>query len=223
MSGFIPESRPVCPFCIIWQTMARAVCRVRRAVLAVFGFPAVLCPQVIEFQSSGLDYQVLTRQGLTVMCAAMSLRTSRYSLLHVAVSNGSDRPWVVGSQAFTFEYDDGSTIRAVPEQRVIDQFFRNAGRSELLKLQRAYEGAILDNRYARPNNGYEKRRLSALAMGAKGLRASAAAAAIAFVSGKLHPGDSTDGAMFFSTSGRGLKSGRIIARVEGETFEFLAR
>lgn len=203
--------------------MSRSGCGVWRSAAALVFAPVVLWPQVIEFRSSGLDYQVLTRSGLTVMCATMPLRTSRYSLLHVAVSNGSDRPWEIGSRAFTFEYSDGRTIRAEPEQRVIDEFFRKAGRSELLKLQSAYEAAIFDNRYVRPNNGYEKRRLSALAMGAKGLKASAAAAAIAFVSGKLHPGDSTDGAMFFPTAGRGLKSGRIIARVEGETFEFLAR
>ncbi len=191
------------------------------AVAALASVP--ICGQVIEFRSSGLDYQVLTHNGLTVMCAEMPLKTARYALLHVAVSNGSQEAWDVETQAFTFEYADGRAVRAVPEQRVIDEFFRNAGRSELLKLQSAYETALFDNRYVRPNNGYEKRRLSALAIGPKGLKASAAAAAITFVSGKLHPGDSTDGALFFPTAGRELRSGRIVARLAGEMFEFLAR
>ena len=98
---------------------------------------------------------------------------------------------------------------------MIDEFFRTARRSELVKLQAAYEAAVYTNQYIRPNNSYEKRRLSALAIGPKGLKASAAAAAITFVSGKVHPGDSTDGAIFFPVPGRNPGQGKIVAQLGG--------
>ena len=199
--------------CRLWQACA----------VALLASAAPGLGQVIEFRSSGMDYQVLTRRGLTVMCAEMPLKTARYSLVHVAVSNGSEETWQVDTASFAIEYDSGKRVAAVSEQRVIDEFFRTARRSELVKLQAAYEAAVYTNQYIRPNNSYEKRRLSALAIGPKGLKASAAAAAITFVSGKVHPGDSTDGAMFFPVPGRNPGQGKIVAQLGGETFEFLSR
>ena len=196
----------------------RALCFASWSALAV---PAPA--QVIQFHANGMDYQVLTRDGLTLMCAAMPFKTSRYAVLHVAVSNGSSETWLVNAADFAFEYSDGTVVRAVSEHRVVGEFFRTAGRSELLKLQTAYEKALYNNQYFRPNNSYEKRRLSALAFGPKGLKASAAAAAITFPSGKVGPGDSTDGALFFPTAGRQLAPGRIVVTPEDVTFEFLAR
>jgi hypothetical protein len=182
-----------------------------------------LCAQVIHFESNGMDYQVQTQNGLTLMCAPMPLQTSRYALMHVAISNGSGQTRQVNAADFTFEYSDGTVVRAVSEHQVIGDFFRKARRSELLKLQSAYEKALYNNQFIRPNNGYEKRRLSALAIGPKGLKASAAAAAITFVSSTLGPGDSTDGALFFPTSGRELGQGRIVATLDTEDFEFLSQ
>lgn len=199
--------------CRLWQAGA----------VAFLAVAAPLSGQVIEFRSSGMDYQVLTRRGLTVMCAEMPLKTARYALVHVAVSNGSKETWQVDTADFAFKYESGKQVQAVSEQRVIDEFFRTARRSELVKLQAAYEAAVYTNQYIRPNNSYEKRRLSALAIGPKGLKASAAAAAITFVSGKVHPGESTDGAIFFPVAGRSLGQGRIVAQLGGESFEFLSR
>ena len=184
---------------------------------------APLRAQIIQFESNGMDYQVLTRNGLTLMCAPMPLKTSRYALMHVAISNGTGQTRQINAKDFTFEYTDGTVVRAATEQQVIGDFFRKASRSELVKLQSAYEKALYNNQFIRPNNSYEKRRLSALAIGPKGLKASAAAAAITFVSGKLGPGDSTDGALFFPTSGRNLGPGRIVATLDKEDFEFLSR
>ncbi len=197
----------------------------RRSVLAaaLVALAAAARAQVIEFEANGMSYQVLTREGLTLMCAPMPLKTSRYAVMHVAVSNGSRQPWHVDSSSFAFEYSDGTVVRAVSEQRVIGEFFRTAGRSELLKLQTAYEKALYNNQFIRPNNSYEKRRLSALAFGPKGLKASAAAAAITFVSGSVQPGESADGALFFPTAGRQLGRGRMVATVGDVSFEFLAR
>ena len=182
-----------------------------------------LTAQVIQFESNGMAYQVQTRRGLTLMWAPMSLKTGRYAVMHVAVSNGSGESWQVHASDFAFEYSDGTFVRAASAQEVIGDFFRKAGRAELVKLQTAYERALFNNQYIRPNNGYEKRRMSALAIGPKGLKASAAAAAISFVSGNLAPGDSTDGAVFFPTSGRDFGHGRFVATLDAEHFEFLAQ
>lgn len=204
--------------------MRRLRFRLRTLAAAILAATAITLPaQVIQFRSNGMDYQVLTKDGLTLMCAPMPLKINRYALMHVAISNGSESTWQVDAADFSFEYADGTVVQAMSEQRVIGEFFRAAKRSELVKLQSAYEKALYNNQYIRPNNGYEKRRLSALAIGPKGLKASAAAAAITFVSGKLGPGDSTDGALFFPTSGRQLGVGRVVARLDEQEFEFLAQ
>ncbi len=191
------------------------------AVLFLAAWPSAA--QVIRFRSSGLEYQALTKQGLTLMFARMPLTAGRYSVLQVALNNGSLRTWEVEATDFYFEAEDGMRVRAVSEQAAVGDFFRNAGRSALLELQTVYEKALYNNEHIRSNNGYEQRRKSALAIGPKGLKAAAAASAIAFVSGKIGPGDSTDGAVFFPTGGRSLGPGKVIARLGGERFEFLSQ
>ena len=53
------------------------------------------------------------------------------------------------------------------------------------------------------------------------IKAAAAASAIAFVSAKLKPGESTDGAVFFATGGKALPLGKLTVNAGGEQFEFL--
>ena len=136
---------------------------------------APLHAQVIEFRSNGLNYQALTKRGMTVMYARMPITTGRYFVLQVALSNGSADIWEVLARDFFFETTDGHTVRAASEQAVVDDFFRNAGRTEMLELQTVYEKALYNNEHIRSNNGYEQRRQSALAFGPKGLKAAAAA------------------------------------------------
>jgi hypothetical protein len=99
---------------------------------------------------------------------------------------------------------------------VVYNLLRNAGTDDVIKLQSAYEKAIYGNQHIRSNNGYEQRRQYAMAMGHAGLKAAAAASAIAFVQTELKPGDSTDGAIFFDNQGKQLGAGRFVARL-GET------
>ena len=190
-------------------------------IVLIAGFS--LSAQVIQFHSNGMDYQVLTRSGLTLMYAPMPLQTSRYSVIQVAISNGSKNTWEVDAADFRFEYQDGEVVQAVSEQQVVQDFFETASRSELLKLQTVYEKALYNNQHIRPNNGYERRRQSAMVIGSKGLKAAAAVATIAYVSGEISPGDSTDGALFFPTFGRDLEQGRIVAMVDELSFEFLVQ
>ncbi len=184
----------------------------------------VLCgagsAQVLEFFSNGLLYQALTRGGLTLMYARMPMAIRDYGVIQVALNNGSSAVWKVKSTDFVFEPKEGTPIRAVPEGEVIYDLFRNAGRAEIVKLQTAYEQALFGNQHIRSMNGYEHRRLSALALGNKGIKAAAAASAITFVTTELAGGDSTDGAVFFPNGGRELGEGRLVAVIEGQVFEF---
>ena len=52
------------------------------------------------------------------------------------------------------------------------------------------------------------------------MKAAAAASAIVFVTTRLAPGGSTDGAIFFVTQGRPLGTGKLIATPGVERFEF---
>ncbi len=188
--------------------------------LSTFVFFFSASSQVIEFSSEGLRFRALTREGLTIMYAPMALTVREYAVIQVAINNGSGEEWLVQPVDFYYELDDGRTIRASSEYTVIYELYRHAGRSEVMKLQTAYEKAVYRNQHIRSNNGYEQRRLSAAAMGAKGIRAAAAASAIALVRTKLGAGDSTDGAVFFANGRKKLGPGRLIARVGDVTFEF---
>ena len=177
--------------------------------------------QVLEFWSNGLLYQALTRgDGLTLMYARLPLAIRQYGVLQAALNNGSSNYWKVEPTDFVFHPETGAPVRAVPQGEVVHDLFRNAGRAEVVKLQSAYEQALFGNRHIRSVNGYEQRRLSALALGNRGVMAAAAASALVFVPAELGPKDSTDGALFFPNQGRPLGPGRLVAKIDGLLYEF---
>ncbi len=177
--------------------------------------------QVIEFYSNGLKYLTLTRSGVTVMYAEMPLQVHGYAVLQVAVINGSRETRTVQPAWFSYELPDGRTVNGSAEQRVVAELQQHGGRNDVIKLVGAYEKAIYGAERLRSNNGYEARRQAALAMGGPaGLRAAAAASAIAFVRARLRPKDSTDGAVFFSNDGKPLGPGVLRVHVDDELFEF---
>jgi len=178
-------------------------------------------PQAIEFESGGLKYQTLTRSGLTIMFAHMPAKVREYSILQVAVSNGSEVPIKVSPEDFQIEIENGTVIRAVPAVHVINQLIRNASTGDVIKLVTTYEMGLYGMGRIRSNNGYEKRRQSFLAVvSSKKLKAAAAASAIAFAEVDLAPGDSTDGAIFYPTYGRTVGNSQVRVQVAGRVFEF---
>ena len=189
-------------------------------LLGVVG-PGLADAQVIEFDSQGLHYQTLSRQGLTLMYAPLPLTVRRFAVVQVSFSNGSARSRLVGPTDFYFEAAQGRVLRAAPEEVVVRELYRKAGRNEVMKLQVAYEKALYGNQKIRSNNGYEKRRQAALVAGSKGLKAAAAASALSLVRTHLAPGGSTDGAIFFENGGKSLGEGRLVTRLRnGDVFEF---
>lgn len=177
--------------------------------------------QVIEFESGGLHYQTLTRNGVTVMWAKLPVQLREYTIFQVAVSNGSPVSWTIKPEDFSFQRKDGTVVPAVPARTVVNDFMTRGGRSDVIKLVTLYEQGLYGMTRFRSTNGYEVRRQAALAeVSSTRLKSAAAASAIVFVQTKLAPGQSTDGAIFFSYPGHSLTPGKLIVRTAGEVFEF---
>lgn len=195
--------------------------RIYAAPLACLFFGVLAPAQVIEFESGGLRYQTLSRDGVTIMYAQLPSQIREYTVLQVAVSNGSAQPCVVRPEDFTFHYSDGVAVRAASARTVVENFLRKAGRDDVIKLVSTYEISLYGAGRIRSTNGYEKRRQAALAeVSSTRVKAAAAASAIALVETKLNPGESTDGAVFFPAYGRPMAGGRLTVRTGGRVFEF---
>jgi hypothetical protein len=178
--------------------------------------------QVVEFESGGLKYQTLTREGVTIMFAHLPNQVRQYGIIQVAISNGSPAPCTVRPEDFRIESARG-TAHAVPAVQVINQLARNATADDVIKLVTTYELGLYGMERILSTNGYEKRRQSALALvSSKRLKAAAAASAIALVETTLAPGSSTDGAVFYPVQTREQFTGESVVKVwaAGREFEF---
>jgi hypothetical protein len=176
--------------------------------------------QVIEFESNGLKYQTLTRSGVTVMWAQLPTILHEYSIIQVAVSNGSGGPYVIRPEDFTFVRTDGSMLRASAARTVVTMLYNKGSGSDVIKLVTAYEASVYGNQHLRSTNGYEQRRQGALAMSGTKFKAAATASALAMVQTKMVPGESTDGAVFFQTDGKPLGPGHLLVKTNTDTFNF---
>jgi hypothetical protein len=177
----------------------------------------------LEFQSKGLDYEALTREGVTVMFAALPPHVKDFNIIQIAVTNGSPVSWTVKPEDFAFIRQDGTVLQSVSADFVVESLLEKASRNDVIKLQNLYENTIYALQNFRSTNGYEQRREAAQAQFVnRGIKAAAAASAITFVPTKLRSGDSTDGAVFFSNRSKekGLGAGRLVVRTCGQIFLF---
>lgn len=177
--------------------------------------------EIIDFESAGLKYKAMTRGGVTVMFSVLPTRIRDYAVLQMAVSNGSPVSWTVKPEDCSFEKLDGQKVQALSARTVVNTLIEKAGRGDVIKLIAAYENSLFNNAQIHSTNGYETRRQNAFAeFGSSKLRAAAAASAIALVTTKLTPGQSTDGAVFYPNQGKPLGAGKLIVNMAGETFVF---
>ena len=170
-----------------------------------------------------MEYEALTKDGITVMFAPLPPRIKEYSILQVTVTNGSLVSWTVKPSDFSFVRQDGVQLPPVSADEVVESLLQKASRTDVIKLQLLYENTIYALSNFRSTNGYEQRREAAMAQFVnRGFTAAAAASAITLVPTKLKPGDSTDGAVFFEnrTKEKTLGAGRLIAHTCGQTFIF---
>src|SRR5271157_5123467 len=75
--------------------------------------------QAIEYESNGLKYQTLTKSGVTLMFAVLPSHLHEYTTIQVAVSNGSEGPYVIRPEDFTYVRENSVIIRATPARTVI--------------------------------------------------------------------------------------------------------
>jgi hypothetical protein len=177
----------------------------------------------MEFQSHGMDYEALTKNGITVMFASLPPHIKDFNIVQVTVTNGSLVSWTVKSSDFSFVRQSGATLQPVSADEVVESLLQKASRTDVIKLQLLYEDSIYGLSNFRSTNGYEQRREAAMAQFVnRSFKAAAAASAITLVPAKLKPGESTDGAVFFENKSKekNLGPGRLIARTCGETFIF---
>jgi DNA-binding transcriptional regulator of glucitol operon len=177
--------------------------------------------QIIHFESGGLQFQTLTKNGVTVMVAPLPQQIREYSIMQIAVSNGSKVSWTVKPEEFEFFRRDGGSINASSARQVVGELIAKGSRGDVIKLVQTYEMSLYGLSRYKSTNGYEQRRQAAFAeVSSTKIKAAAAASAVAFPSVKLLPGQSTDGAVFYPTGQKGLGTGRLRVRVAGELFEF---
>lgn len=176
--------------------------------------------QVIEFESNGLKYQTLTKNGVTVMYAPLGPHIQGYVIVQSAISNGSMGPYMIKPENFVYIRGSGESITGSPAPAVINMLIQKGSRSDVIKLVGTYETAFYGISRMRSTNGYEQRRQAALAETSTKLKAAATASALALVQTKLAPGESTDGAVFFPTDGKPLGPGHLEVRTNTDTFVF---
>jgi hypothetical protein len=192
-----------------------------RILLLTALFAGCVSAQVIEFESNGLKYQTLTKNGVTIMFAIMPSKIKGFTVLQVAVNNGSRLPCTIDPEEFIYRRDDGSQWRAMPARQVVRRMLDRANRDDVMKMVGSYELGLYGLSRIQSTNGYEQRRQSAIAeFGGSRLKAAAAASAIAMVKAKLEPGTSTDGAIFYANGGKPAGTGTVSVKAAGELFEF---
>jgi hypothetical protein len=98
--------------------------------------------QVIEFESNGLKYQTITKRGLTLMVAQLPGHVREFTILQVAVSNGSPGPYTIRPEDFSYKKDDGTELHAWPARDVVQLLREKGGRGDVMKLVSAYETAL---------------------------------------------------------------------------------
>ena len=188
------------------------------ALVLVLGLP--VSGQVIEFETNGLKYQTVTKSGVTVMFALLPPHVQGYTIIQVAVSNGSTGPYTIRPEDFSYVRDGGDALPAASAHSVIAMLIEKGSRSDVIKLVGTYETAFYGMARMRSTNGYEQRRQAALAETSTKLKAAATASALALVQTKLPPGESTDGAVFIPTDGKPLGHGHLVVRTNTDVFEF---
>jgi hypothetical protein len=189
------------------------------------GALALLCVapgwnQVIEFEQNGLKYQTLTRADVTVMFAHMPQHLKGYSMLQVAIANGSKLPCTVRPEDFGY-VRPSHELPATAATTIVKMLMDRGDHEDVVKLTLAYESVLYGFNRMKFTNGYELRRQNFLSYGVSAkVKAAAEASAIVLVPTKLKPGESTDGALFFRNDTKTLTGGHITFRVSGEVFNF---
>ena len=86
--------------------------------------------QVIEFESNGQKYQTLTKSGVTIIFTHLPNHLHEYAVIHVAISNGSQSPYVVRPEDFNYIRSQGAAIRAATAQMVVNMLMQKGNAND---------------------------------------------------------------------------------------------
>lgn len=164
--------------------------------------------QVIDVPYRGLDYLMLSKNGITVMIAPLDLNILHYSAAHVWITNGStDRievePEQFVARARTLRSPQPAAYRAVHDGNVVSAVLRGANFGDIMALVRAYERNLFGFRNNDAISFYQNRKQVALAEGgSRRMRAAATVSALVLHKTEVPPGEFREGTVFFDTTGR---------------------
>ena len=183
---------------------------------------ALVSAQVIEYEVSGIKYQTLSHQGLTVIMTRLPNHVAGFGLVQVSIANGSDHYWTIGPEDFSYIRSEAS-LTGIPAGQVVDILLDKASHADVVKLVTTYENTLYAVPHMRSTNGYEQRRENSMTIGINAkLKAAATASAIALAQTRLAAGQSTDGSVFIPLTRdmKTLSGGHLVFHSNGETFEF---
>src|SRR3954452_12787281 len=89
----------------------------------------------IEFESHGLEYEALTKNGITVMFAPLPPHIKDFNVIQVTVTNGSLVAWTVKTSDFSFVRQDGTVLLPVSPDEVVGSLLQKASHNDVIKLQ----------------------------------------------------------------------------------------
>jgi hypothetical protein len=167
--------------------------------------------QSIEVPYRGLDYSMVSKEGVTVMIAPLDLILLDYSAAHVWITNGSQEtlevePRLFRAKARTMRHPQPAEVGGLSERLVVEQVLRRARHADIMGLVRAYERNLygFDNNDA--INYYQVRKQMAAAEGGgRKMRAAATVSALVLPKTVIPPGEFREGTVFFPATDRNVQ------------------
>src|SRR6476469_1096457 len=83
----------------------------------------------MEFQSHNLEYEALTKNGITVMFATLPPHIKDFNIVQVTITNGSLVSWTVKPSDFSFVRQSGVTLQPVSADEVVESLLQKASRT----------------------------------------------------------------------------------------------
>lgn len=161
--------------------------------------------QTIDVPYRGLEYSMLSKEGVTVMVAPLELSILDYSAAHVWITNGSSRAISVGPQVFTArarspKHPQPAEFRGLSDGLVVREVLKRARFGDIMSLVRAYERNLYGFKNPQAVNYYQARKQIAMAEGgSRRMRAAATVSALVLQKTEIPPGEFREGTVFFPT------------------------
>jgi hypothetical protein len=190
-------------------------------LLLAFALPAQQrpSPPSIEVPYKGLRFAMVSRDGVTVMIAALQRNIADYSTAQVWISNNTGRPLPIAPQAFTRTAEGEPPLAATADGTVLRDMQKRASHRDIEELVKAYEIMLLGLPDEKAIGYYEQRKRAALAGGGRA-RAAIMANVIILPERVLRPGETIDGTLFFREGKIHPRVTSFSANIGGRSFEF---